>query len=175
MKKSELVLLDANIIIELFRLGLWDKIIDRFHISLSRTVAETEVKYFEDSESNRHYIDLNKFIEESLISVFDVPASKVLKFKSEFDPTYVDRLDPGETESLIYLLENEADCVICSADSIVFKILGNLNKEDSGISLDEIFQMAGFTVQVAYQYSKGFRERYSRLGAVDSVTGKGKL
>ncbi len=40
MKKFRLLLLDANIVIELFGQGIWDRVIDLCDIHLARTVAE---------------------------------------------------------------------------------------------------------------------------------------
>ncbi len=40
MKKFRLLLLDAGIVIEVFRLGKWDQLLDACDIYLARTITE---------------------------------------------------------------------------------------------------------------------------------------
>jgi len=50
-----------------------------------------------------------------------------------FGPTYLERFDPGERESLAHLVTSADEYMICSADSIVFKVLGFLDRGEQGI------------------------------------------
>ena len=61
MKKLRFLLLDAGVVFQLFELGLWDQIIDRCDIILSRIVAEKEVKYFHGEEADEQ-IDLTPYV-----------------------------------------------------------------------------------------------------------------
>jgi len=56
----------------------------------------------------------------------------VAGFCSKFDPTYMESLDPGEAESLAHLGASKETCMICSADKIVYRVLGNLDRSESG-------------------------------------------
>jgi hypothetical protein len=40
-------------------------------------------------------------------------------FRAQFAPVYFEKLDPGETESVAYLLGQSEEYRICSADKIV--------------------------------------------------------
>lgn len=46
MKKFRLLLLDADVVIELFRLGLWDGIVERCDVHLARIVVEDEAQFY---------------------------------------------------------------------------------------------------------------------------------
>ena len=61
MKKFRLLLLDANIVIYLFEIGLWDKLIGCRDVLLSRIVAEREAQFFEDDAGERVYFDLQPY------------------------------------------------------------------------------------------------------------------
>src|SRR5262245_31908189 len=119
MSRFRLLLLDAGIVIELFAQGLWDKIVERCEIHLSRTVVEQEAKYFV-REGKEDRIDLRPYIAGGQIIIFDEPPSQVKAFFDSFDPTYQKRLDDGEAESLAHLYYAEEEFLISSADKIVY-------------------------------------------------------
>ena len=66
-------------------------------------------------------------------------------FRSHFDDSYLGVLDDGEAESLAYLFDAKSDFLISSADKIVYRVLGNMHREDQGISLEEILNKIGMT------------------------------
>jgi len=173
MKRFRLLLLDANIVIELFRQGIWDRLIEFCDVHLSRTVAETEAHFYEDDDGEKQYFDLAPDVESGRITVFDVLPSDLARFRSRFDPSYFDRLDTGEAASLAFLLNSDDPYAICSADSIVFKVLGNLDRADQGVSLEEVLRRTGLSHQLAWPFTKAFRERWTREGFRDGLGGLG--
>ncbi len=95
MKKFRLLLLDANIVIEISRHGLWPQVIDRCEIRLSQTVIE-ESRFFEDANGDRQPIDLQPYIDSQALNVFDLPVSELSGLRAEFDPTYFEKPDLGD-------------------------------------------------------------------------------
>ena len=49
MKKLKLLLLDANVVIELFEKGIWEKVVERCEIYLAGTVVD-EAQHIPDAE-----------------------------------------------------------------------------------------------------------------------------
>ncbi len=45
MTTLRLLLLDANVVIELFRLGIWGRVIERCRIFVARTIVEVEAHF----------------------------------------------------------------------------------------------------------------------------------
>ncbi|AQT67222.1 hypothetical protein STSP2_00365 [Anaerohalosphaera lusitana] len=150
-------------------MGLWEKVAERCDITITSTVAEDEVDFWEDEAGERHYIDLN----ESSFKQVDVPLDSVIQFKSRFLGDYFERLDPGEVESLTYLCSSKEHFLICSGDSIVFRILGLIARSGQGISLEELLSKIGLGRQLEWRNTKDFRIKYTKLGEQDSVTGTG--
>jgi hypothetical protein len=105
--------------------------------------------------------------------VFDVPLADIRTFRDRFDPTYLERLDPGETESLAYLLKANAEIRICSADKIVYRVLGNLDRSEQGLSLEEVLRTVGLARPLPQQFTKTFRERWTAKGVEESLHGTG--
>ncbi|MFP4353856.1 MAG: hypothetical protein ACLFUJ_01940 [Phycisphaerae bacterium] len=167
-KKFRLLLLDANVIIELFRMGIWEQIVDRCDVHLSRTILQ-EARYYEDDDGLRCGIDLVCCQRSGAVTVHDVSLSQDAELTKHFGIAYLERFDPGEREALAHLLTSQERFTICSADSIVFKVLGYLNLAEQGISLEEILQTIGLGRLVTWPFSKAFREKYTQDGFVDGL------
>lgn len=174
MKKCRLLLLDANVVIELFGRGLWERVIDLCDVHLSRTVAEVEAHFYVDEKGERHDFDLQQDASAGRISVFDVTPSQVDTLRSEFDLEYAEGLDPGEAESLVRLLSSSEPWLVCSADKIVYRVLGNLGRSDQGMSLEEVLHRIGLGRSVGYAFAKAYRECWTRKGEVERVQGRGR-
>ena len=168
-KKFRLLLLDANVVIKLFEMDLWDRLLEHCDVHLSRTIQTTEAHFFEDDQGERHDFDLSDYEASGAITVFDVSLAQDAKLTKHFDPAYLERFDPGEREALAHLVTSSEPCLISSADSIVFKALGFLNRAEQGVSLEEILQQTGFGRQMSWRFSKAFRERYTREGFADRL------
>ena len=78
-----------------------------------------------------------------------------------------------EDETLAYLFQSSGDWNVCAADGAVFRVLGFLGRSDQGISLEELLNKIGLGQQLQAQYSKKFREKYTRTGEIDSVQRNG--
>jgi hypothetical protein len=99
MKKLRLLLLDANIIIKLFHLGIWDQVVDQCDVQLARTVVE-EAHFFKDEYGDRQDFDLKPYDKDGKITVFDITPPELTDFRSNFDSTYLEKLDLGEAACL---------------------------------------------------------------------------
>ena len=147
MPKLKLLILDAGVVIKLHELELWSSIVERCDVHLSSIVARCESKYHEvKGDDWGRDIDLSADINNRSITIFDFPQDAVYEFKSQFDPSYFADLDAGETESLAFLVHQNDDYRISSGDAIVYKVLGNLNLGDQGISLEEILGTCGLII-----------------------------
>ena len=78
MKRFKCLLLDANVVIKLFSLGLWDALVKQCEIHLSEIVV-TESNFYEDSEGNRHDINLAAYIRDGQIQIFSHPLPRALR------------------------------------------------------------------------------------------------
>ncbi len=173
MPKLKWLILDANVVIYLHELGIWSKVVERCEIHLSRIVAEQEVRHYQGSEHDE-IIDLTEDIAQGRIHVFDVSVSEFQAFFDQFDPLYLGDLDPGESESLAYLLKSREQFVISSGDAIVYRVLGCLGRSDHGLSLEESLQKIGLgRANISWPYSKKFRQQYTKEGEQDSIRDRG--
>jgi hypothetical protein len=173
MKRFKCLLLDANVVIKIFSLGLWNALVKQYELHLSEIVVG-ESDYYEDSSGARQNIDLEPFIATGEVQVFSHSSSELERFRSSFDLSYLERLDPGETESLVHLLsEGNKDLRLCSADGIVFRVLGNLGLSDKGVSLEEVLDQFKMQRKLEHHFSRDARQRWAQEGLADGLYGRG--
>jgi hypothetical protein len=172
MKRWSFLVLDANVVIALFRQGLWDRVVADCDLYLSETVL-AEAHFFED-EAGRHDFDLGPYVANRAVTKFSVPASKVKAFVDTFGRDYIEKLDAGEAESLAYLEDVSEEHLICSADAIVFRVLGNLDRGQQGVSLQEVLEKVGLARRLPQQFTKAIRERWTSQGVTERMQGRGK-
>lgn len=169
--KSRLVLLDANIVIQLFTLKLWDAIVAHYDVVLAETVVDEADFYFDDDNAIK--IDITTDIDAGRVSIESLSASDVARFCRRFGPMFQEKLDPGEAESLALLDASDQPVQICSADAIVYRVLGSLNRGEQGVSLEELLRHVGRTTHLPRQYTKAAREQWTKQGAVEGLMGFG--
>jgi hypothetical protein len=165
------MLLDTNVVLRLFELGIWDLVTKRFRIVLTEAVVEESEFYTRDGE--RIYIDWEPILAAGTVEVRQVPLREIERFKARFDATYLDRFDAGETEAMT-LMQSERDSSICSADAIVWRVLGNTNDGERGTSLEELLQQVGLTKSLPDQFSRAFREKWTHKGSIERFMGRGQ-
>jgi hypothetical protein len=180
MKRFPFLLLDAGPIIKLFELNLWDKFIACCEITVSRIIAEDQVRYTEDGIS---HIDLRPYKDKSLINVLDIDLATIKEFADRLDSLYKAEIHDGEKETLAFLSRSPEKWLVCSADHVVYKVLGLIGKGDQGISLEEILTKIGLQPRINWnnitskdrdwKYSKKFREKYTLAGKIDAAQGQG--
>lgn len=173
MSNFKLLILDANVVIYLHEISVWNAFISKCEVHLPMTVVQ-EAAFHDNEDEERHYIDLSGDIAGGKIATFEVEINKIKSFLDQFDPHYMDQLDPGELEALAYLCDSTERFQISSADGIVFRVLGRLNRSDQGISLEEILTKVGLQQShLRHQFTQKFRESLTKAGQIDLVQGRG--
>jgi hypothetical protein len=171
MKKFSLLLLDANVVIVLCKVGLWGHVLEKCEILLARTVFEEPFFYLNDS-GDKIYFSLEEDEKAGRLKVVDVPVKDVLAFKAQFTDLFAGDIDPGEAEALAYLFSQNVTHSICSADKIVFRVLGCLGKSDQGLSLEEILKQCGLTKKLPKEFGKEYREHWTAIGFTEGQQGR---
>ena len=175
MPKLHLLLVDAVVVIHLHELGLWEPLLKLCDVHLSRGIV-AEAHFYTDADGVSHTIDLNKYEAGKQIVVHEVSLAETEPLRKQFGQDILEKLDPGEAELLAILYNNSFDeYKICSADKIVFRVLGALRLSEQGVSLEEVFRTVGITHAVGQAYSKKYREQYSRKGFEEGITGLSSL
>jgi hypothetical protein len=165
-------MLDANVIIKLHELALWEKAVANIDIHLAQTVVD-EAHFWIDAAGERQEIDLSSDIEANRITVFEMDAVELANFLARFDTVYRPEIDPGELESIAWMDKSPEDYLFSSADLAVYRVLGLLGRGEQGISLEELLQRLGNTKQLEPRFSRAVREKFTKVGQQDKVRGRG--
>ena len=68
---ARLVLLDADVVIEAFRQGIWDTLIARTHVHVARAIVEEASFYPDPLTGQDRRIDLQSYIDQDRVKVLD--------------------------------------------------------------------------------------------------------
>ena len=138
-----IVLLDADVIIDLHRLNLWERIVERNEVLIPSSVLRLEVYYFKDESGAKHSIDLIQEVGTTIIEV-TVSVDEIQDFKQKFERFIQEELDLGETEAL-KILSDRDDCLFCTCDKAAIKAIAILGKREQGISFENLVTSSGIT------------------------------
>lgn len=113
------VLLDANIIIEAYKFGIWEKLVEQVEIRVSSIVAHSEALFYSKKERRvPEPIDLKRLITKGKIEEFPATQKEITTFLNKFDRVFVGGLHDGEAESLALIMHGGMkDTLYCSGDS----------------------------------------------------------
>jgi hypothetical protein len=172
MTRLRCLVFDANVVIALFERGLWQAVLSRCELVLAQTVVG-EADFYVDHDGVRHTIDLQPDIDAGRVRVVSIGATRVAAFQARFDPLYVQKLDPGETESLVFCLAEGQEYLLCSSDAVVFRVLAQLDRTEQGVSLEEVLASVGLGRPLDRPYTKSFRKEFASKGLQDRLAGMG--
>lgn len=159
-----IVLLDADVIIDLHRFGIWKNILEKNKILIPSTILRREVFYFTDTSGIRHYIGL---IDDAGYTFTEVSttAEDLIQFKQKFDRFVEEELDPGETEALT-ILNDRKDCLFCTCDKAAIKVIALIGKREQGISFEKLLTLSGITKKLEPKHSENYFRKYLEEGSI---------
>jgi hypothetical protein len=134
MKK--LLLLDANVIIDLHALGLFENIAKTYDVHVTRTVFG-EAKSFK-REGRRQKINIS----DKVTVIDDVGLDSLNSVRSEAKEARLG-IDPGELESIAYLSNTEEEIGFCTCDKAAMTLISYMELEKRSISVEHAAKIAG--------------------------------
>jgi hypothetical protein len=134
MKK--LLLLDADVVIDLHSLGLFEKMSKSYNLFVTREVCE-EAKFY---RKRNQKIPIK--IGEGVTVIDDIQVEFLEAVRKEAREARV-AIDPGESTSIAYILQSERDMTLCLCDKAAIKLMAYMNLEQNAISVEKILRNAG--------------------------------
>lgn len=141
--KPRCVLLDANVVIESHKLGVWPKLKSAYQLVLPATVSRREALYY-FTRRGREVIKIREQIATGEIIELEATADELIDLPGIFAPWFLDTLDPGEIEALALLRANKATgASFCTSDAPAIKALAMIHMSHLGISLETLLAKIG--------------------------------
>lgn len=132
----KLLLLDADVVIDLHTLGLFGKISKAYCVCLTRSVFE-EARYYKKDGAK---IEID--IKDAAI-IEDVDFESLKKVQTEAKEARLG-IDPGESMSIAYLIQTEKEITFCTCDRAAIKLISYLELEQKSISLEKALKITGY-------------------------------
>lgn len=173
-KKFRFLLLDADVVIEAWRRGVWRHMLTLCDITIVEKVRD-EARFYEDGDGNRQEIDLAPDIASGDVRVVSVPMAQIQDLIATIPVRWHPDMNPGESASLAWLLSQPSEPAyrVCSADHITFRVLGMKRKSEMGISLEEILISIGrVQAKLLRHFTRKYREDVSRQGFAHGILGE---
>lgn len=140
----KLWILDADVIIDLLSLKVFETLINHCELHLSSTVIE-EVQFYKIGQRKVQidfrsvYVDTGKVVEKSATT------SDLKELTDRLPELYKKGIGAGELESLA-VLNMHRELVFCSMDGLAIKSLPFLDMSANGLSVEKLLQQSGITV-----------------------------
>jgi hypothetical protein len=153
--RPRLFLLDADVVIELHKMGVWNQLAARVQILLPGTVARRETQYWIPEKGLLRTIDLSAQIQSGAVQVVESTASEMTQTRGLFDESMKEAIHAGELEALTVLrLWGEGCPEFSTADRKACEALCLLDLGHLAVSLEELLRRAGLSRQVKRQFSE---------------------
>jgi hypothetical protein len=142
--KLRFFLLDAVVVIELHKLGLWKGLIANSQVVVPGTIIDKECRYFVTADGQSYPIDLQADVDMGRIVRMDADAEQLLRTADTFPPALREAVDPGELEALALLQDwQDPPPRFCTADRKAIEALCFLDLAELGVSAEEMLHAVG--------------------------------
>ncbi len=129
--RSKLVILDANVIIDMHRNAIWERIVSLYEVHVPSTVANDEAVYFISKDDHQQRdINLHNDITNNRIKILEATTDNIKTLKDKVTDDYFNSIDPGELEAIALLLNGDYDeFKFCTGDKAAIKALTLISRE----------------------------------------------
>ena len=154
----KLWLLDADVIIKLLELDVFDRLADQHEVHVASTVID-EVKYFR-REGQKVRVDFRGTYVESGRAVEDSATVEQMQEVVGRLPVLKQQvIHAGELESLAVLVNRE-DLTLCTFDAAAIRTLPFLDASDRSVSAERLLQSSGLKLSPGHKLDPRLTEEY---------------
>lgn len=140
---SRLWLLDADVVIDLLSMGIFDLLTARFTVHVSSIVAG-EVKFFRKSGQKVPVDFRSVYVDSGKVAVLDADDAEVRGVLEAIPAIRASLLHSGELESLAILCREE-DLTFCTCDGAAIQALPFLDLAERAVSVEKLLRSCGLT------------------------------
>lgn len=156
----KLWLLDADVVIKLLELGIFDRLVGSHEVHVTPTVVE-ELKYFY-RDGEKVFVDIRqKYLANGQVKEPSASADEVKNILLRLPPLKRQVIHAGELESLAVLVR-DTDLILCTFDSVAIRSLPFLGVDERAISAERLLQVSGLTLSPAHKLDPRLSEVYFR-------------
>ena len=169
MSKKLKLILDANAIIELFTLEIWDQFIELVDVTTSDSILN-EVDFYKTKHGEIIPIDKQRL---NRIVINNPEIEDLRNIVELFDDFFLQSIHEGERGIISFLNANkyEDDYKLCAGDGVVIKCLALLDMSERGISLESVLNQIGLTKHLRGHFRDQFFRDCLKIGVRERIQG----
>ncbi|MDZ7814750.1 MAG: hypothetical protein U5N86_01710 [Planctomycetota bacterium] len=158
-----MLLVDADVLIELARLGYLRPFLKQYDVHIPATVLD-EAEFWED-EDGKHYIDWDDLGDKYTVVTATLEEARHVRGQKHVESGAL-APDAGEFEAIaIYLNREDTEYQLCVCDAVVPKLLGSLLKTQGLMSLEKALASIDVDItRLRKQFTEGRLQKNIRQG-----------
>lgn len=154
----KLWLLDADVIIKLLELGVFDNLVKQHQIHVASTVIN-EVKFFK-RDKQKIQLDFRKqYVEAKRVVEVIASISEMQEVMRKLPPVKRNAMHSGEIESLSILAKDET-LTLCTFDAAAIRAVPFLDASHRVISAESLLRTSGLTLSPGHKLDPRLSEEY---------------
>ncbi|MBI5119089.1 hypothetical protein HZA56_21705 [Candidatus Poribacteria bacterium] len=171
------VILDADVIIESFRVSAWQALIERATVYVPSVVAYREAQFFVSKRSGTIPIKLSQYAGKGQIRIVEATVGEQQIFLKRYGAVFLRyELHDGEKEALALLYSGRMEGVLfCSGDKAATQALTMVDMRQFGISLGELLERIGYPKPLQRHFTREVFEESLNRGSIFRITGDSLL
>ena len=179
LKKKIIIIPDAQVIIDLYRIALWGHVTHSFDIGVTPIII-MESRFYRDASGAKQPICLMQEIESKTIQKIETSIEQITLLHDLLRSGMQHPLDAGELEAIAFLKSQKLDdYIFCSGDALAIKYIGALGLRHRAISLQKLLEKRSIKAKLEHKYSdsvfqmrlnEGFRDAKFLLKVSDETS-----
>jgi hypothetical protein len=154
----KLWLLDADVIIKLLEIDVFDRLVAGHELHVASTVVD-EVKYYRRGGQKFQVNFRLQYIDTGRVSETTATPEEMQDVLRRLPPLRQQGVHAGEIESLAVLIRQE-DLTICTFDAAAIRSLPFLDVADRAISAERLLRTSGLTLSPGYKLDPRLTDEY---------------
>lgn len=173
--KQTYLLLDADVVIETYTLGIWQTLIERCKVLLPSIVVHDEALFFQrDINGIPQEINLPMLVDADKVIEVAATTEEIIAFRALFDRVFIETLHDGEVEALALLNVGKVfGGLFCTGDARAIQALAMAGMSERGISLETLLKSIGLSRRLRKQFTGRFFKQNLVTGQMNRITGQG--
>lgn len=156
----KLWLLDADVIIKLLEINVFDRLVAMHELHVASTVVD-EVKFFRRGGQKFQINFRQQYIETCRVTETTATPEEMQNVLRRLPPLRQQAVHAGEIESLAVLVRQE-ELTLCTFDSAAIKTLPFLDVTERAVSAERLLHTSGLTLSPGYKLDPRLTEEYFR-------------
>ena len=166
------ILLDANVIFEAHRQGIWELLLQKVRIAVPSIIARDEALFVEVGSMTRP-LNLPEEIDTGRLEELAAEAPAMHLVQRLFDRSFVDGLHEGELEALAIIYTSGEEILFCTADQMAIQALAMMDRADRGVSFETLLRKAGLWRKLERRFTEAFFQGHIEKGTTKRIKGEG--